>query len=202
MTLVFQLLPDSPEAVAAAFDLVLRRKGLVAEAMSVQREAVLAGRYPYLKPWLDELREVRSEAAGLALALARAPSPRSISARLIKLLREKQGLEVQLALQIPEIDLRELFETITRQSVASALPEVSVLVEFARFKLEDFNAFMSVSERAMRPHVYAAFVVHSGQPDAISVVRYPNGKAIDNCTIEFLREVSTPRSECGCVSWQ
>ena len=46
---------DSPAAVRAALDLVLRRKAIAAEALATQRDAVLGGKYPALEPKLREL---------------------------------------------------------------------------------------------------------------------------------------------------
>jgi hypothetical protein len=37
---------DSPAAIRAALDLVLRRKAIAAEATAAQRDAVLEGKYP------------------------------------------------------------------------------------------------------------------------------------------------------------
>ena len=50
LSLVLQHLGDSPAAVRAALDLVLRRKAIAAEAVATQRDAVLGGKYPALEP--------------------------------------------------------------------------------------------------------------------------------------------------------
>src|SRR5262249_10845211 len=58
LSLVYRHLSHSPEAVRAAFDLVLRRKALGAEALAAQREAVLGGRYPHLREVFDRLTQL------------------------------------------------------------------------------------------------------------------------------------------------
>src|SRR5262249_819753 len=52
LSLVWRHRAGSPEAVRAALDLALRRKGVTAEALAVQRDAVLGGAYPQLEPRL------------------------------------------------------------------------------------------------------------------------------------------------------
>src|SRR5262249_53846021 len=48
LSLVLQCFSDSPAAVHAALDLVLRRKAIAAEAVATQRGGVLEGKYPAL----------------------------------------------------------------------------------------------------------------------------------------------------------
>jgi hypothetical protein len=52
---VLKHLSDFPDAIHFAFDLVLRRKAIAAEAMAAQRDAVLGGKYPAVEPKLREL---------------------------------------------------------------------------------------------------------------------------------------------------
>ena len=54
ISLVLEYLSTSEEAVQAAFDLVLRRKAIGAEALAAQRDAVLRGRYPELRAKLQD----------------------------------------------------------------------------------------------------------------------------------------------------
>jgi len=51
-----------------ALELVLRRKALGAEALSIQREAVLGGQYPALAPTLHHLHLLRVQIAQRTLA--------------------------------------------------------------------------------------------------------------------------------------
>jgi hypothetical protein len=56
------------EAVRSVLDLVLRRKGLAAEALAAQRDAVLGGRYPHLQPQLRQWTGLRLQIAQKELA--------------------------------------------------------------------------------------------------------------------------------------
>jgi CHAT domain-containing protein len=55
---------DSPAAVRAALDLVLRRKAIAAEATGAQRDAVLGGKHAALEPKLRELAALAVPARG------------------------------------------------------------------------------------------------------------------------------------------
>src|SRR5437868_477969 len=61
LSLVLQHHMQNSAAVCAVFDLVLRRKGISAEALAVQRGALLRGRYPQLAEVLQELTTLRTQ---------------------------------------------------------------------------------------------------------------------------------------------
>src|SRR5262249_33260115 len=68
LSLVYGDIRQSPEAVRSALDLVLRRKAIAAEALTVQRDAVLGGRYPTLEPALRQWASLRMQIAQKQLA--------------------------------------------------------------------------------------------------------------------------------------
>src|SRR5262249_15443034 len=63
LSLVVQHFPESREAVGAAYTAVLRRKALLAEMLTIQRDAILGSRRPDLQARLDELNALRREIA-------------------------------------------------------------------------------------------------------------------------------------------
>ena len=63
LSLVLQHFGDSPNAIRAAFELVLRRKAIAAEAVATQRDALLGGKYPALEPRLRDLAALRMQMA-------------------------------------------------------------------------------------------------------------------------------------------
>src|SRR5262249_8201765 len=77
LSLASQHLAESTEAILAAFDLVLKRKALGAEALAVQRDAVLGGKYPALQPALQRWVALRMCIARKALA---GPGPEGMEA--------------------------------------------------------------------------------------------------------------------------
>ena len=68
LAMVVSLMPGSQEAVDAAFDLVLRRKAVGAEALAMQRDAILAGKYPELQHSLREWFTLRAQIARKSFA--------------------------------------------------------------------------------------------------------------------------------------
>ena len=59
LSAVVEHLASSAEAIRTGMELLLRRKGIGAEALAAKRDAVLGGRYPELEPKLRELSDLR-----------------------------------------------------------------------------------------------------------------------------------------------
>ena len=59
LSLILEDLADTPAAVQAGLELVMRRKALGLEALAVQRDAVLVGHYPAIERKLRELSTLR-----------------------------------------------------------------------------------------------------------------------------------------------
>src|SRR5207237_1244122 len=68
LSLVAGRLADSPAAVRAAFEMVLRRKALEAEGQAAQRDAVLTGRHPELAERFRAWSLLRGQIAEKTLA--------------------------------------------------------------------------------------------------------------------------------------
>src|SRR5207249_250589 len=112
--------------------LVLRRKGIGADAQAVRREAVLAERYPELAGVLAEVGELRKRAAQLALAQAAETEMGIGPQEFARLTQRQEQLEAQLAAKIPEVRLDQQLTTANRQAVANALPEGTALIDIVR----------------------------------------------------------------------
>jgi hypothetical protein len=82
LSLVLQHLGDSPNAIHAVFELVLRRKAVAAEAVATQRDVLLGGKYPALEPRLRELAALRMQIARNTLA---GPGPKRLESHLQRL---------------------------------------------------------------------------------------------------------------------
>ena len=183
LSLALQL--QTPQAKRRALDQVLRRKAVGAEALAIQRDAVLGGRYPELKPQLLELTTWRSQIAQKRLA---GPGPEGLEAheRLLEEWREKkERLESDLARQIPEMNLAKRLEEVNRQVVALALPEGSTLVEFVRFHVYDFT----VVPMRWKPARYVAFVLPAGEPEKVEMVDLGEADAIDRMIATFRQSI-------------
>jgi len=105
ISLISQHLSSSRAAINSAFELVLRRKAIGAEALAAQRDAVLGGRYPELEPELRDLINLRMQIAQKTLA---GPGQEGLAKHQKTLSiwnKQKENLEAELVRQIPEMSL-------------------------------------------------------------------------------------------------
>src|SRR5262249_17363197 len=104
LSLVQEYHSNTPAAIRAALDLVLLRKAIAAEATATQRDVVLGGKYPALEPKLRELAALRMQIARKTLV---GPGHEGLEAHLQRLAEwdhQKEGLEAEVARQIPEMN--------------------------------------------------------------------------------------------------
>jgi tetratricopeptide (TPR) repeat protein len=194
LSLVLQYLSESPVAVRAALDLVLRRKAITAEAMAAQRDAVLGGKYPVLEPLLRELAVFRMQIARKTLA---GPGPEGLephARRLAEWNATKERLEAELARQIPEMNLEQKLRTVDRRAVAMNLFEGVAQVEFVRFPVRDFQAVPARGESRGKPARYVAFILASSAPDDVQMIDLGEAEPIDRLIADF-RTVITAEAE-------
>jgi len=181
LSLVLQHLDDSPNAIHAAFELVLRRKAVAAEAVATQRDAVLGGKYPALEPRLRDLAALRMQIARKTLA---GPGPEGLESHvhgLAELEANREGMETELARQIPEMNLEQKLRAADRRAVALNLPEGVALVEFVRFWSFDFQAV----PLQWKPARYVAFVLPGGAPDDVQMIDLGEAEPIDRLIADF-----------------
>ena len=162
--------PQLADAVPWLLDVVLRRKGVAAEALAVQRDTVLAGKYPEAAARLGELAELRARFARKALTGAGPEGWDRHRGQLEHLGRERDKLEAELARQVPEMNLTRRMESVDHRRVADCLPEDGVLVEFVGFDFFDFKAVRTRGEPRWRPARYLAFVLPARRPDQLRMI--------------------------------
>jgi CHAT domain-containing protein/tetratricopeptide (TPR) repeat protein len=182
----------SAEAAAEAYDLVLARKALAAEASAARRDAVFSGRYPHLAGRLRELSALRQQIVARTLA---GPGREGAAAhrRLLEAWQTRQAaLELDLSRAIPELALEQRLLAADRRAVAAALPAGAALVEFVRFDLFDFLAVRSRGEKEWKPARYLAFVVRPEKPDAVRMIDLGEAEPIDRLIRQFRAELGDP----------
>ena len=105
LSVVSENFPDSPAAAVAAFDSVLRRKGLAAEVWADQRDAVIGERFGRSRQRFEELIAVRRELGERTIAWTADVlngGLRRHRRRLAELATRREELEVELALELPD----------------------------------------------------------------------------------------------------
>ncbi|MFL5588393.1 MAG: tetratricopeptide repeat protein [Ktedonobacteraceae bacterium] len=182
---------DSTEAVQAALDLTLRRKGIGAEALAVQRDVILNGRYPALESRLRELSALRMQIAQKTLT---GPGPEGVEAHLQHVKKwnlQRERWETELAHQIPEMNLSKRLQNIDHRLIAKELPEGAAVVEFVLFDVFDFSARPVQSAARWSPAHYAAFVIQAGKPEETRFVDLGDASLIDRLVGDFITAVTS-----------
>ncbi len=198
LSLVRGSLPGSSGAVGDALDLLLLRKAIGAEALAVQRDAVLGGRHPALAPRLRELALLRMQIAKAILAGPGEEGSEQHARLLDEWDERRDALESELAASIPELDLQERLRVADRAAVAAALPDGSALVEMVRFQMFRFEAVPARGEVAWGPEAYLAFVLPAGSPDRVRMVDLGEADPIDRAVGAY-RQAVTGEVEGGAT---
>jgi CHAT domain-containing protein len=202
--------PDNKRRNQAALNLVLRRKALAMEVSLAQRDAILIGRHPELKDRLEEWRCKKRNIAEKTLngpPIGEGSEGKEVHRQeLERLNRECERLEADLVERIP--DLNRAFErqisNVDCESVAAALPENSVLIEFVQFQFRPI-----ASESSSEATHYLALILPAREPEAVALEHLGESGAIDSLITEFgavmdkeggrFGRVSTPRSALRCL---
>ncbi len=188
LSLVYKHLAQKESAMSAALDLVLKRKALTAASLAAQNEALYSDRYPHLQEKFRQLGDLNVQLVNLTFSAAQNSDFTSYQKKLAQLQAQYNNLQKQLASQVPEIQLFE--QPSNRYAVASALPADSILVEFVRFELFDFNAVPANGDIQWQPARYLAFVLPSGQPDAVQMIDLGPAQVIDELIWAFRLQAS------------
>ena len=185
LSVVIRSLPATRQAVQTGLDLVLRRKGLGAEALAAQRDAVLSGRHRELAPKLQALIALRRQIARKMLDGPGPEGPEAYRRLLAEWGREQERLEAELAVQIPELRLEQQLRAADLHTVANKLPDGAALIEFVRFDVWNFQAVPARGEQRWQPTQYLAFVLLAKRPDELEIVPLGEAEPIDRALADF-----------------
>jgi CHAT domain-containing protein/Tfp pilus assembly protein PilF len=193
LSLIYRHFSDSPDAVSKAIDLILRRKGLAAEAVAAQRDAIISGKYPELKTRLHEMNSLRMKVGEKILAgPAPGEDPESYMKNIEEMTQKQEILEQELANQIPEIRLEQEFYNVNK--IANSLQQGSVLIEFVQANIFDFSSLNIHGKPETKPSRYLAFVIHAGSPADVQMIDLGETDTIDQQIFTF-RSVITGEDE-------
>ncbi|HET6181142.1 MAG TPA: CHAT domain-containing tetratricopeptide repeat protein [Candidatus Sulfotelmatobacter sp.] len=186
LSLVVSHLAATPQAVRKAFELVLRRKGLAAEALVVQRDVSLSVNDPHVTSQVHELLELRRELGAKTLA---GPAPGETPAQHQDVIAQwqsrREALEAGLARELPLVGWDKRLLQLDASAVGKALPQQRALVEFVRLDVRDFAAVPSQGQTEWQPARYVAFVMLPRDPDAIAMVDLSDAEVLDQCVAEL-----------------
>ncbi|MCP2727639.1 CHAT domain-containing protein [Limnofasciculus baicalensis] len=188
ISLIYSHLLNSPHALQALLDLILKRKALTASALAAQNEALYSDRYPHLTEDFHKLRDLSEQIIHLTFSTPQTEDFTTYQQQLVQLQAEHNNLQKTLASQVPEIQLQEQLPN--RSDVAAELPAGSILIEFIRFDLFNFKAIPAKGEAQWQPARYLAFILPAGQPESVEMVDIGEAECIDSLIREFRELVS------------
>jgi CHAT domain-containing protein/Tfp pilus assembly protein PilF len=152
-------LHDRPTDAVAAYQRVLRWKGIVLTSMIAQRQALLAASSPAIATPLAELADVRTELANLAMAIPEPGARARTVARIARLTRKKDRLERQLSRSSAAFAAAQREVSAGFGEVCAALAGDEALVDYLRYVRTDragarswhLAAFVTAAGRCARP---------------------------------------------------
>lgn len=152
---------DDSRVRRLAFTTLLRRKGRVLDSMSQQLATLRSNSAVEIQSRLEEWQALRSEQA---LLLMRGPGKLTISEHLKTLdavERRAQAIEEEMIAANAEFRIQR--QRVTTETVQSALPVGSALVEWVRYRKVEPKA-RTRSERYGSPRYAAVVLFPSGEP--------------------------------------
>lgn len=189
LSFVLQYHDQIPTAISSAVDLVLRRKGISAEALAIQRDVIMEGRYPRMAGKMRELTNLRRMIASASLALATGLN--EVSQPTIENWElQKEKLETELARNIPEMTVEQSLRLVDRQMLANSLTMGAVLIEFVRIPLFDFASVPALLTSRWKPARYIAFVLVAGKPETVELVDLGEAEGIDRMISNFRMSIT------------
>ena len=197
LSLIRQHFLSHKEYVHSVFNLVLQRKALGAEALAIQRDAILSGKYPELRTKLQELRNIRMLLARRVIHIDQTQG--HIEPELELLNEKKEKLEKELAQQIPEIRLERNIQTVNLKTISKALLKGTALIEFIKLYDFDFKKVDSRNEEGLKPPHYLAFILTSEGQENLKVIDLGNADIIDHMLTSFINSISKVSTWSGVI---
>lgn len=192
-TLLSQHFATRVDAVQAGFNLVLRRKALVAEGTVIQRDALLSGRYPDLVPKQKALDRLIQQIGEKRLAGTDDEGEKRYQQKLAEWGQQQDEMQADISRHIPEMNIGSRLQGVSVAAVARALPPKTALIEFIRFNIVDFK-FMLVHGASVSPSRYLAFILHADQPNSATLIDLGESEPIEQL-LAALRTTITREAE-------
>lgn len=199
LALVVDYMGSNQDAIRAAFELSLKRKAILTESMMTQRLLILAGRYPDLRPQLEQLSDLRDQIAQKELIGSIKEGLQWDQKLLEDWKKQKDELEKELNRQIPEMAIEEVLLSTHLDELVDLLPEKAAVVEFIRMESLPFAKVFSpdlIKEESTR---YVAFILHADQALDIQLIDLGNAGEMEKLVGAFRRNVVQKKNDRGQV---
>ncbi|MCD4785845.1 MAG: CHAT domain-containing protein [Candidatus Eremiobacteraeota bacterium] len=197
LSLIIKELQKKSDFIIAGFNAVLRRKGIVLEALMGEREALMESGSPEAQKVYKELYQVTSLISSLTLAGPGKMSMELYRKRLRGLESEREKLEKELTSLSKEYASEKRTRSADCESVSRKLPGGSVLMEYVNIRPFNFKA--KGKEKKWGEPEYFAFILPSardlpkGKAVCPKLVSLGKASVIDEAVKEFRKEIVRTR---------
>ena len=181
-------------SASQALEVVYQYKGIHAEMEITQHTALQAGNNPDLLARFEEIRKLRNEIRTMLMSGPGDIAPMVFEAQLMDLEQKLEGLESELATQVPQLRLSERLLKINTKEIARQLPSGSALIEYVYFNKIDFN-YIESREHVIGSGQYLAIVILPGPDIQIHLVELGHADPIDQCVRSLILSMLTPTAQ-------
>jgi CHAT domain-containing protein len=147
--------PDDSTARNLAATTILQRKGRVLDAMSDSIEALRRAASPQDRALFDQLKDIRSQQAGLVFGGLQRTTPAEYQNQIRNLAEQAEKLEDEISRR--SVIFRAKYQSVTLAATQSAIPARAALIEF--YSYHSFNAKSASPAEAFGQPRYVAYVL-------------------------------------------
>lgn len=185
LSLVTQYLADHSTARLDAFNIWIRRKGIIFEAQRRFQEALAYSENAKIQRMFFELTRIRTQLSKLAFQKPGVGGDEALREKIDTLEKQKDELENQMAALSQTFARQKKYQKADAYALAQALPDNSALVEFAR--LDFYNYTSTEPASSWLPPHYIAFVLLDGQGNDVALVDLGSADEIDQIIADHKR---------------
>jgi CHAT domain-containing protein/Tfp pilus assembly protein PilF len=188
MSLVDQYLLSDPSARKDALDVWLRRKGIILETQKRFQEALVYSDDTEAVKTFQDLAEIRAMLSRLVFGGPGKEGTEAYKKRIDDLEAQKEKLEARLSQLSQAFAVQKKAAKANSDQVASALPENTILLEFARIEMYNFKG--KGNEDRTLPSRYLAFLLYAGKESRVGMIDLGHASKIDETIAKFKGEMS------------
>jgi len=191
-SLVSRKLSTDEKAVRTAFEVALRRKGVVLDALSRERMALLFSDDPKLVEIAKRIQVVAARFSSLTLGGPKELTSELYINQLAELEAEKEQLEEELARMSKVYATSRRSKQVNIDRLREAMEPGNVLVEYVGFRLFDF---LATDNKIWGGEHYLVFVLTADRNSVPKLIDLGEAEPIDDAVRAFRREITmAPRS--------
>lgn len=173
-----------PEAVNSTYHSIIIRKGISAETTILQSKIAMEANTPEMKKKAEHLLAYRKIIAEKLISGPGMEGTERFNSILEAWENQKNLIEKQLSLQIPYIEMGDRLLNINIETIASAVPKDTILIDYVCYRETVFDQFRYDKDYHFGRERYAAFVLPSCQPQSLKFFDIGDAEDIDHLVNE------------------